>query len=224
MFASLGKAIGNFFDGTLKGVILRSIGLTVLLFIVVFAGLEFAILHLPTLGAPWVNRLIALLAPVLFIVAAFALGAPIAAIFGSLFLDRVARTIETRAYPTSGGRGVSATTTIGAGARLAGLAIVMNAVLLLLDVELVPPVPEILGIATNAWLLGREYFELVALRHMSRAMAGELRRRNGVSVFAAGTIISFLSSVPVLDLIAPLLGVVMMVHLFMRVRTKETSA
>jgi hypothetical protein len=51
--------------------------LTLVLFALTFAGLEVAILHLPTLGAPWVNRLIELLTPLIFVVAAFLLGAPV---------------------------------------------------------------------------------------------------------------------------------------------------
>jgi len=44
---------------------------------------------------------------------------------------------------------------LGAGVRLAGLALIVNLALLLLDVELVPPFPELLAIAANGWLLGR---------------------------------------------------------------------
>src|SRR5579872_5987556 len=99
MFASLAKALGNFFDGTLKGVILRSVGLTLLLFVALFVATEIGVAHLPTLGAPWVNRLLEILAPLLLLMLVFILGAPVAAIFASLYLDRVARTVETRAYP-----------------------------------------------------------------------------------------------------------------------------
>jgi len=224
VFASLARAIANFFDGTLKGVFLRSIGLTLLLFILAFAALEFAIQHLPTLGAPWVNRLIELLTPLLFVVAAFLLGAPVAALFASLFLDRVASTIEARAYPGQARAvGMSATVAFRSGLRLAGLALIANLGLLLLDVELVPPLPEIMTIVINGWLLGREYFELAALRHMSRVAAGELRRRHGGSVFVGGTMISLLSSVPLVNLLVPLFGAAFMVHLYKRFSAEEQA-
>lgn len=222
MFASLARAVTNFFDGALRGVFLRAIGLTLLLFAIAFAGLEFGILNLPTLGAPWVNRLVELLAPLLFVVAAFLLGAPVAALFASLFLDRVASTIEARAYPGQPRAvGMSTATALGAGLRLAGLALVANLGLLLLDVELAPPLPELMAIVINGWLLGREYFELAALRHMSRIAAGQLRRRHGSSVFVGGTMISLLSSVPLVNLLAPLFGAAFMVHLYMRFSAEE---
>jgi CysZ protein len=224
VFASLARAIANFFDGTLKGVFLRSIGLTLVLFALAFAGLEVAILHLPTLGAPWVNRLIELLTPLLFVVAAFVLGAPVSALFASLFLDRVARTIEARAYPGQPpAPGMSTAVGLSSGVRLAGLALVANLGLLLLDLELVPPVPELLTIIVNGWLLGREYFELAALRHMSRVSAGQLRRRHGGSVFIGGTMISLLSSVPLVNLLAPLFGAAFMVHLYKRLLAEEQA-
>lgn len=224
MFASLARAIGNFFDGTLRGVALKSVGITLVLFALLFAAFEIAIFHLPELGAPWINRALELLAPVIFVFFLFVFGPPMAAIFGSLYLDRVAGTIERRAYPGVAeirkGRAVAS---LGAGARFTGLAVLLNLALLALDAELLPPLPEIVGILANGWLLGREYFELVALRHMSRGLAARLRQRNGAAIFAAGTIISLLSSVPVLDLIAPLFGVAMMVHLFMRSNAKDTQ-
>jgi CysZ protein len=227
MFASLAKAIANFFDGTLKGVILRSIGLTLLLFVLLFAGIEIGLHHLPTLGAPWVNRLIEILAPVLLLLATFLLGAPVAALFASLFLDGVARTVEARAYPNDpAAPGMRTSSALGAGARLAALALALNAALALVDVELiaVPVLPELLTIVANGWLLGREYFELAALRHMSRATALALRRRHGGAVLAAGTVISLVSVFPVADLFAPLFGAAFMVHLLKRFMHEEHIA
>jgi CysZ protein len=101
------------------------------------------------------------------------------------------------------------------------MVLVANLALLLLDAELVPPVPELLTIVINGWLLGREYFELAALRHLSRVSAGQLRRRHGGSVFVGGTMISLLSSVPLVNLLAPLFGVAFMVHLYKRFLAEE---
>jgi CysZ protein len=225
LFASLGKAIANFFDGTLKGVVLRAIGLTLVLFALFFIAFEFALVQLPTLGAPWVNHLIELLAPILFVLASVLLGAPVAAVFGAFFLDRVAKTVEARSYPSQPAAQVTDPgTAFGTGARLVAMTLFVNLVLLFLDAEVIPPVPEVLGIAANAWLLGREYFELVAHRHMSRLAAENLRRRNGGTIFIAGAIISLMSSVPVLDLLAPLFGAVFMVHLYKRLNKEGRAA
>jgi CysZ protein len=219
VFASLGRAIGNFFDGTLRGVVLRSIGLTILLFVVLIAGVEFGLAHLPTLGSPWVNRAIEILTPVLFLIFLFVIGPPVAALFASLFLDRIAGTIEARAYPADAKTpGAPTSTIVGSAVRLALLALVLNAGLLAVDVELIeaPPVAELITILANGWLLGREYFELAALRHMSRTAADNLRKKHGGKIFVGGTMISLLSSVPVVNFVAPLFGAAFMVHLYRR--------
>lgn len=224
MFASLGRALGNFFDGTLKGVVLKSLALTIFLFVVAFFGLEYGLAHLPTLGAPWVNRLLDLLAPVLLVLATFFVGAPVAALFASLFLDQVAKKVEARAYPAvAPGNAPSLSTGLAAGARMALLVVLVNLVLLPLDIEL-PGVAEILTVLANGWLLGREYFELAALRHLSRGAADALRSRHRGSVFAAGTVISVATMIPIVNLFAPLFGAAFMVHMFGRFAQEELAA
>jgi CysZ protein len=72
------------------------------------------------------------------------------------------------------------------------------------------------ALLVNGWLLGREYFELAALRHLPEAAANALQRKHGVAVFFAGLLISVLSVIPVANLFAPLYGSAFMVHLFKR--------
>ncbi len=223
MFASLGRALGNFFDGTLKGVVLKSVALTVLLFTIAFIGLEMGLDHLPTLGSPWINAFLDLLAPVLLVLSMFFLGAPVAALFASLFLDQVAAKVEARGYPAAAGTSPSMSIGLAAGARMALLVLGVNLLLLPLDIEL-PGLAEVGTIAVNGWLLGREYFELAALRHLSRGAADALRRRHGGRVFAAGTIISIATMIPFVNLFAPLFGAAFMVHMFGRLAQEEVSA
>ncbi len=223
MFASLARAIGNFFDGTLRGVVLKSVGLTLGLFVALFVGVEYGLHQLPTLGAHWVNAILEVLTPVLLVLLVFFLGAPVAAIFASLFLDEVAKKVEAGAYSaTPLPQGAAFWSSAGAGARLAGLILLINLVLLPLDVEL-PGAAEIVTILANGWLLGREYFELAALRHMTRLSADALRRRHGGSVFVAGTIISVLTLIPIVNLFAPLFGAAFMVHMFRRYAQQEPA-
>jgi len=223
MFASLGKALALIFDPALRAVVLKSVVLTLALFAALFAASEYAIHYLPTLGAPWVNSLIAWLAPVLIVMGIVLLGGPVAALFASLYLDRVAGAIEARHYPADAkAQGTPFFTGLGAGLRLAGLVFVVDLLLLPVDAA-VPGVAEVLTILANGFLLGREYFELAALRHVSRRAAETLRGRHGWAVYGAGLFISVLSAIPVADLLAPLFGAALMVHLFKRYHS-ETHA
>ncbi|MDE1939183.1 MAG: EI24 domain-containing protein [Alphaproteobacteria bacterium] len=221
MFASLRKAANLLFDRTLSGVVIRALLLTILLFAVLFVAVEYGVQHLPTLGAPWVNAILDFLAPVLLILLIFFLGAPVAALFATFFLEDVARAVEARYYPADPrASGASFGTTLFAGLRLATMVILVDLALLPVDIS-VPGIAEVATILVNGWLLGREYFELVALRHMSRSAADALRRRHWGGVFWAGVIISLLTVVPLVNLMAPLFGAAFMVHMFKRYTHEE---
>src|SRR5207244_5222619 len=65
----------------------------------------------------------------------------------------------------------------------------------------------------TAWLLGREYFELAAMRFRSPAEAKAMRKRNAAIVFTSGLVIAAFVSVPILTLATPLFGMAFMVHM-----------
>jgi len=67
--------------------------------------------------------------------------------------------------------------------------------------------------ALNGYLLGREYFELIAHRRMEPLQALHLRRAFQGQMFLAGVIITFLMTIPVVNLLAPVIATATMVHL-----------
>ena len=70
----------------------------------------------------------------------------------------------------------------------------------------------------TAWLLGREYFELAAMRFRSPAEAKAMRKDNAATVFTAGLIIAAFVSIPIVNLATPLFGMALMVHMHKRLR------
>ncbi|HXB51321.1 MAG TPA: EI24 domain-containing protein, partial [Rhizomicrobium sp.] len=175
------------------------------------------------LGSPLVNDFIKLLTPLLLLFGGVVLGPPVAALFASLSLDQLAGHIEARDYPENVAPPASFARTLRAGLRFAGL--VLGANLVLIPVELgLPGAGEMLGLLVNGWLLGREYFELAALRHLQLAEADRLRGRNSGAIWASGTLIALASMIPGIDLIAPLFGTALMVHLFHRAAGTKAKA
>lgn len=216
MFASARLALKMIFDRAFLGVVLKSLALTLLLFAALFAAAQYGLHHLPVLQPHWLNVAVDWIGSILLLALFIFLGAPVAAIFASLFLDEIASAVEKKYYPADPpASGAPFSTTLSAGLRLAAWVIVLGLAMLPFDIAL-PGVGEILTVLVNGWLLGREFFELAALRHMSITAADNLRRRHGFGVWAAGTIIAALALVPIVNFIAPLFGAAFMAHIFKR--------
>jgi CysZ protein len=223
MFASAGRALGLVFDPAFARILVKALLLTLLLFASLILLGEYLLSFLPVLGSPLVNDFLKVLTPFLLLLGGVVLGPPVAALFASLFLDQLAGHIEAQDYPENAPPPASFPRTLRAGLRFAGL--VLGANLVLIPVELgLPGVGEILSLLVNGWLLGREYFELTALRHLQLAEADHLRERNSGTIWASGTFIALASMIPGIDLIAPLFGTALMVHLFHRAAGTKAKA
>ncbi len=68
----------------------------------------------------------------------------------------------------------------------------------------------------TAWLMGREYFELAAMRFRSPAEAKAMRKDNAGIIFIAGLVIAAFVSIPIVNLATPLFGMAFMVHMHKR--------
>jgi CysZ protein len=216
MIASARKAFAVIFDPAFRGVLWKSLALTIVLFAALFFGAQYGLSHLPQFHWSWINTLIDWIGSLIVVIALFFLGAPVAALFASLFLDEIAEAVEKTYYPADPpSAGVPFWRGLFAGLRLAFWVILWSLVLLPFNFWL-PGVGTVATIAVNGWLLGREFFELAALRHMSRGAANKLRRRHASGVWAAGLILASLAFVPIVNFFAPLYGAAFMVHLYKR--------
>ncbi len=86
-----------------------------------------------------------------------------------------------------------------------------------------PPFAPFIFWGMNGFLLGREYFQLVAMRRLGRTGALKLRRRHGLQIWIAGLLMALPLTVPVLNLIVPILGVATFTHLYHRLARKMTT-
>ena len=76
-----------------------------------------------------------------------------------------------------------------------------------------PSIPLVFW-ALNGFLLGREYFSLVALRRLPPSEVKAMCRRNRWTLWAAGTLMAAPLSIPILNLVIPVLGVATFTHLY----------
>lgn len=143
-------------------------------------------------------------------------------LFG-LCLERVVSLAEETHYPhLPPPREVPLWEGICSAAALAGLMLLLN--LLLLPFLLVPVIGLLPYYLVNGYLLGREYFELVALRRMTGPEMKALRKRQGLLILQGGVMMLLLFTIPFVNLIAPVLAASFMAHLFHRHNSPRLSS
>lgn len=141
---------------------------------------------------------------------------PVASAFTGFFLEDVADAVEDRHYP---GLPPAVPLSLGEAMRQSvnflGLVIAVNLGALFLYPIVGPGIPLVFW-AINGFLLGREYFSLVALRRLPLGEVKLMRRRNRWTLWAAGTLMAAPLSVPIVNLFVPVLGVATFTHLYHR--------
>ena len=139
---------------------------------------------------------------------------PVGSLVMGFLAEDAVRIVEARDYPaTQGTHDVSMMETLGVAVRFLVRLVLLN--LLALPVYLfLPGLNLAVFVGLNGYLTGREFFEMVALRHGGAAQVRLWRRRHGWRIFAGGVVIALAFAVPVLNILAPLFGAAMMVHLF----------
>ena len=81
---------------------------------------------------------------------------------------------------------------------------------------LIAPAAPFVFWAVNGFLLGREYYQMVAMRRIGRAAATASRKRHFGKIWFAGILMAVPLSFPLINLFIPLLGVATFTHLFHR--------
>jgi uncharacterized protein involved in cysteine biosynthesis len=143
-------------------------------------------------------------------------------LFVSAFIDSILAEIEAKRYPALGPpRRQSWGEILASTIRLTLLTILLN--LLALPLYLVPGINLVVFYGLNGYLLGREYFELIAQRRLEVDERRRLRRHDGLAIFAAGIVIAFAFSIPIINLAAPLFGAAFMLHVFERRRQQSLA-
>ncbi|HEY0417900.1 MAG TPA: EI24 domain-containing protein [Acetobacteraceae bacterium] len=213
LFAPLSRTLAQLDDPVFIGVVLRSVGWTVLIFAVIVAGLAWGAHDAAgDLGAwSWVASAAggiggAVLALFLFV--------PVATGVATLFIDRVAEAVEGAWYPglppaTPAPLSVQAWDGVALGLQVLAMQAVALALTLLL-----PGLGAVLGWLITAWAIGRGLFVAVAMRRMDRPAARALYAQLRLPVLIQGAAMAAGALVPVLNLLVPVLGTAALVHVF----------
>jgi uncharacterized protein involved in cysteine biosynthesis len=139
----------------------------------------------------------------------------VTALVGSFFVDDIAIEVERHHYPDEPvGTRLPPLRAILEGGKTALLAVAVY--LIAVPSLLIAGLGTIIFFVATAYLLGREYFELAAMRYRPAAQAKMLRKRNQRTVFIAGMFIAAFVSIPIVSLATPLFAMALMVHMHKR--------
>lgn len=209
----------------LRAILWRSLGLTVLLLAAVWYLLTRVLRYLVDTHSlstdhPSLDTLLVVLAGTGIVVGLLYILPVVSAFVAGWFADDAALIVEATDFPADPpGRPLPVGRAVIYALRFAGLAIVVNLVALALIV--VPGVNVVAFFGANAYLLGREYFELAALRFGTTQDAGRLRRDHRGTVLAGGALMAGLMLIPIVNLATPLFGIALMVHVHKRVAARR---
>ena len=146
---------------------------------------------------------------------------PVASAFSGLFLEDIADAVEDRFYPALPPvQPLRLADTLVDNLNFLGLLIAANVLALFLYAFAGPFIPVVFW-ALNGWLLGREYFTLVAMRRLGRERAKRLRTENMGRIWLAGTLMAAPLSIPLVNLVIPVLGVATFTHIFHRLSAQS---
>jgi CysZ protein len=218
MLSAFQLATAQLTDPAFRRPLVRGLLGSVLIFVALWAGLWFVLTDTHLFAIGWLNQVIAALGELAAIVLAVILYPSVVAAVTSLFLDEAATAVERRYYPDlPPPRRIGLGEQVASAVRLLVISIVLN--LLVLPIYLLPAINLLVFYALNGYILGREYFELVAARRFDPASMRRLWRDRRWTWLAMGSVIAFLSTLPLINLAAPLIGVAAMVHQVRRLGT-----
>lgn len=225
------KALGQLTDSRFLGVLGLGIGLTVGLLVAFYAVFALAIgwmlpdsFTLPWIGEiTWVDNALTFAGIPLMLILSIFLMVPVACAFMGIFLERVAGAVEDKHYPgLPPSRELSIGEALADVAKFLGVLTLVNLAALILYLLFAPLAP-ILFWVVNGVLLGREYGQMVALRRESAAGAAEFRKRNRPTLFLAGVLMTVPLTIPVVNLLVPILGAATFTHLYHMLNQSASS-
>lgn len=222
MLTAFRTAIDDAFAPEQRRILVMSIGIAIALLLALWLGATALLDEAQFAGIGWLDAVIIVLGSLAALVVAWLLFPAIALLVLGLFLGGIVTAAERRHYPGLGPpRPLEFGATVASALRLLLLAVLVN--IILLPIYLIPGINLFVYYGLNGYLIAREYFELVALRRVDGAAAQVMWRRHRGRLILVGVIIVFLLSLPLINLVAPVVGAAFMLHIFEELRRRAPT-
>ncbi len=222
MFDDALAAVRQIMTPPFRTVLYKSLALTLAILVLMGIGFDRIINAYIVAPYPWLATALAIVAGFGLVFGLAFLIAPATSLVAGFFLDELAGLVEKEIDPDGPqGRALPAGQAIFVSIRFAALSVLVNvfAVLLLL----VPGINLIAFFVANAFLMGREYFELAALRFMPMDQARAMRQANMAEIFLYGLMVAGFVAIPLVNLATPLFGTALMVRVHKRLASRALA-
>jgi CysZ protein len=237
MLHAVFKVLGQMFSPPFRAILVKAASLAIILLVVLILVLFRLLRWLSDNGLGWLEHVIGPAShgalAVLGIIVAIALGLglvsgaallvpAVTAMVASFFADDIALGVELSHYPDDPpGVALPLRQAVAQGTKTALLALAVY--LFTLPFLLFAGFGIVIYFLATAWLLGREYFALAAMRFRPPEEVQNLRQRYAGSVFTAGLFIAGFVLIPIVNLATPLFGTALMVHMHKRLSARAKS-
>ena len=224
IFTDFTKAIGQMSDPRFKRVLFYGIALTIALLFGIYAlFLTFINTFAPdTLSIPfvgeitWVKDLLGWGSMLFMLIMSFFLMVPVASAFTGLFLEDVSKAVEHKHYPTlPPSPRIPFRENLVDSLNFLGLLLAAN-LLAFFVYAFLNILSPLFFWAMNGYLLGREYFQMVAMRRLGRAGAKALRKKHWAEIWIAGILMTIPLTIPIINLLIPVLAAATFTHMYQR--------
>jgi CysZ protein len=224
-------AVTDMLSPPLRALLWKSIALALVLIVAVAVALDRAIVWLVGAGsdsaeialgphAHWPAQIIAWLLSIAaglgIVVGSVMLMPAVTAFIAGFFADQIADNVEREHYPHDPpGKALPLGRAVIEGGKTALFAVIVY--LFAAPLLLIGGTGAVLFFLATAWLLGREYFELAAMRFHPPRDAKSLRKHYAGTVYVGGLVIAAFVSIPIVNLATPLFAMAFMVHVHKRI-------
>ena len=204
-------------DPNMRIVFLKTVSITIIVILCVATIIWGLFNSVQIFELNFLNKLISWAVGVILFITASAVLGPLMIVVAGIYSEEIAHRVEKKHYPNQvGHRFVGVAESIKTGGRLLFKCLIIN--ILLTPIYIVggffPIISVIIFFGVNGYLLSNELFEIVASRHLGRGdrvLFWKANRGGGIFI---GVVMICLSTVPLLNLISAMLGVIITTHFF----------
>ncbi len=207
------KATDQIFDPQTRRIVWIAFATTVGLFCLLWLAVGIILLNTTFFAVEWLEIIIGWLGGLATATFTWLLFPTAVSAVISFFLEDIAQAVEKKHYPhIASTSSVPTTSKVLSTFRFLTIMLMLN--ILLIPLLITGPIFPFIFYGINGYLLGREYFELVAFRRIDTCSAITLRKKNAFQIFLVGVLVALLLTVPFVNLFTPIITTGMMVHLF----------